>query len=159
MRITVTGNSRLTLPAECVAVSVTLGFTGPDRGSVVADTAAVTDRDAVIAITGHETLLSFSLMQAAMMFCFGLVMSNFGAIAMEPLGHVAGAAASIQGFITTIGGALFGFIIGQMFDGTTVPLTLGFMGFGLAGLVTVLATEKGKLFQAGAPAPASAAAH
>ena len=44
MRITVTGNSRLTLPAECVAVSVTLGFTGPDRGSVVADTAAVTDR-------------------------------------------------------------------------------------------------------------------
>lgn len=44
MRITVTGNSRLTLPAECVAVNVTLGFTGPDRGSVVADTAAVTDR-------------------------------------------------------------------------------------------------------------------
>jgi MFS transporter, DHA1 family, multidrug resistance protein len=114
---------------------------------------------AVIAITGHETLLSFSLMQAAMMFCFGLVMSNFGAIAMEPLGHVAGAAASIQGFITTIGGALFGFLIGQMFDGTTVPLTLGFMGFGLAGLVTVLATEKGKLFQTGASAPAPAAAH
>lgn len=114
---------------------------------------------AVIAITGHETLLSFSLMQAGMMFCFGLVMSNFGAIAMEPLGHVAGAAASIQGFITTIGGALFGFIIGQMFDGTTVPLTLGFTGFGLAGLLTVLATEKGRLFQTGASAATPAAAH
>jgi DHA1 family bicyclomycin/chloramphenicol resistance-like MFS transporter len=114
---------------------------------------------AVIAMTGHETLWTFALMQAAMMFCFGLVMSNFGAIAMEPLGHVAGAAASIQGFITTIGGALCGFVIGQMFDGTTVPLTLGFTGFGLAGLLMVLATEKGKLFQTGQGAPAAAAAH
>lgn len=108
---------------------------------------------AVIAVTGHETLLSFSLLQAGMMFCFGLVMSNFGAIAMEPLGHVAGAAASIQGFITTIGGAAFGFLIGQMFDGTTAPLTLGFAGFGLAGLLTVLITEEGKLFRTAAPAP------
>ncbi|WP_235519469.1 MULTISPECIES: multidrug effflux MFS transporter [unclassified Caulobacter] len=114
---------------------------------------------AVVAMTGHETLWTFALMQAAMMFCFGLVMSNFGAIAMEPLGHVAGAAASIQGFITTIGGALCGFVIGQLFDGTTVPLTLGFTGFGLAGLLMVLATEKGKLFQTGAVSPAPAAAH
>lgn len=114
---------------------------------------------AVIAMSGHETLWTFSLMQAGMMFCFGLVMSNFGAIAMEPLGHVAGAAASIQGFITTIGGALCGFVIGQLFDGTTVPLTLGFTGFGLAGLLMVLATEKGKLFQTGSASPAPAAAH
>jgi DHA1 family bicyclomycin/chloramphenicol resistance-like MFS transporter len=113
---------------------------------------------AVIAVTGHETLLSFALMQAGMMFCFGLTMSNFGAIAMEPLGHVAGAAASIQGFITTIGGAVFGFFIGQLYDGTTIPLTLGFTGFGLAGLLMVLATEKGKLFQVGHPAQASAGA-
>jgi DHA1 family bicyclomycin/chloramphenicol resistance-like MFS transporter len=56
-----------------------------------------------------------------MMFCFGLVMGNFGSIAMEPLGHLAGTAASVQGFITTIGGALIGFWIGQLFDGTTVP--------------------------------------
>ncbi len=114
---------------------------------------------AVIAMTGHETLWTFALMQAGMMFCFGLVMSNFGAIAMEPLGHIAGAAASVQGFITTIGGALAGFVIGQSFNGTVVPLTLGFAGFGLAGLLTVLVTEKGKLFQAGAAAPAPAAAH
>ena len=115
---------------------------------------------ALVAITGHETLITFALLQAGMMFCFGMVMSNFGAIAMEPLGHVAGAAASIQGFITTIGGSLCGFLIGQLFDGTTVPLTIGFTGFGLAGLLTVLATEKGRLFQVGqAPPTAEAAAH
>ena len=121
---------------------------------------AVAGAHALVAITGHETLWTFALMQAGMMFCFGLIMSNFGAIAMEPLGHVAGAAASIQGFITTIGGAVCGFFIGQLFDGTTVPLTLGFTGFGLAGLLMVLATEKGRLFQTGHGAPtAEAAAH
>ncbi|HWT50996.1 MAG TPA: multidrug effflux MFS transporter [Caulobacter sp.] len=120
---------------------------------------AVAAAHAVVAVTGHETLVTFALMQAAMMFCFGLVMSNFGAIAMEPLGHVAGAAASIQGFITTVGGALAGFLIGQLFDGTTVPLTLGFTAFGVAGLITVLATEKGKLFRTGSSVVAPAAAH
>jgi MFS transporter, DHA1 family, multidrug resistance protein len=104
---------------------------------------------ALVALSGHETLWTFSLLQAGMMFCFGLVMSNFGSIAMEPLGHLAGTAASVQGFITTIGGALFGFWIGQLFDGTTVPLTLGLAGFGIAGLVAVLITEKGRMFHAG----------
>jgi DHA1 family bicyclomycin/chloramphenicol resistance-like MFS transporter len=104
---------------------------------------------ALVALSGHETLWTFSLLQAGMMFCFGLVMSNFGSIAMEPLGHLAGTAASVQGFITTIGGALFGFWIGQLFDGTTVPLTLGFAGFGIAGLLAVLITEKGRMFHAG----------
>jgi DHA1 family bicyclomycin/chloramphenicol resistance-like MFS transporter len=105
---------------------------------------------ALVALSGHETLWTFSILQACMMFCFGLVMSNFGSIAMEPLGHLAGTAASVQGFITTIGGALFGFYIGQLFDGTTVPLTLGFAGFGIAGLVAVLITEKGRMFHTGA---------
>jgi DHA1 family bicyclomycin/chloramphenicol resistance-like MFS transporter len=104
---------------------------------------------ALIALSGHESLWTFSLMQAGMMFCFGLVMSNFGSIAMEPLGHLAGTAASVQGFITTIGGALAGFWIGQLFDGSVVPLTLGFTGFGVAGLIAVLITEKGRLFHSG----------
>jgi DHA1 family bicyclomycin/chloramphenicol resistance-like MFS transporter len=108
---------------------------------------------ALVALSGHETLWTFSLLQAGMMFCFGMVMSNFGAIAMEPLGHLAGTAASVQGFVTTIGGALFGFWIGQLFDGTTVPLTLGFAGFGVAGLAAVLITERGRMFHAGSGAP------
>lgn len=38
----------------------------------------------LIALTGHETLLSFSLMKAGMIFCLGLTMSNFGALGMVP---------------------------------------------------------------------------
>ena len=84
------------------------------------------------------------------MFCFGLIGPNFGAMAMEPLGHVAGTASSVQGFVTTVIGALLGFYIGQHFNGTVVPLTLGFALCGIAALVTVLIVERGRLFN---PAP------
>lgn len=102
---------------------------------------------AAVALAGLETLWTFALLQAAMMFCFGLVASNFGAMAMEPLGHLAGMAASVQGFITTIGGAILGYLIGQQFNGSTVPLTLGFALLGFAALAVVLIVEKGRLFR------------
>lgn len=111
---------------------------------------ALTTIHAVVAITGHETLWAFTILQGGAMFCFGLLAPNFGALAMDPLGHVAGTASSVQGFVTTVGGALLGFYIGQHFDGTVVPLTLGFALCGLAALAIVLVAEKGRLFR---PAP------
>ncbi len=102
---------------------------------------------AIVAWIGYETLISFIALQAAMMFCFGLVGSNFGSMAMEPLGHIAGTASSVQGFVTTISGALLGFAIGQHFDGTVVPLTLGFALCGIAAFAIVLITERGRLFR------------
>jgi len=103
---------------------------------------------AVIAYMGHDSLWMFAVLQACKMFCFGFIAGNFGSMAMEPMGHIAGTAASAQGFISTIGGALLGFWIGQHFDGTTVPMTVGFAALGLAALLLVLAAEKGRLFKA-----------
>lgn len=48
--------------------------------------------------------------------------------------------------ISSVGGALIGFFIGQQFDGTTVPMTLGFTVCGLATIAMVLWTESGRLF-------------
>lgn len=101
----------------------------------------------VVAMSGVETLWTFALFQAVMLFFFGLVVSNFGALAMEPLGHVAGTASSVQGFVTTAGGALLGFYIGQQFDGSTVPLSLGFLCYGVASFALVTYTEHGRLFR------------
>ncbi|WP_225212425.1 multidrug effflux MFS transporter [Brevundimonas guildfordensis] len=103
---------------------------------------------AVIAWLGYESLWMFAAMQACKMFCFGFIAGNFGAMAMEPMGHIAGTASSAQGFISSIGGALLGFAIGQQFDGTTVPMTIGFALLGVAALVLVLAAEQGRLFKA-----------
>ncbi|MHB1207340.1 MAG: multidrug effflux MFS transporter, partial [Rhodospirillaceae bacterium] len=92
---------------------------------------AVAPVNAAVAYMGFENIWTFVALQAALMFCFGLMGANFNALAMEPLGHIAGTASSIQGFVTTTGGALLGFIIGQQFNGSTVPLTLGFLALGI----------------------------
>jgi len=70
---------------------------------------------------------------------------------MEPLGHVAGAAASAQGFISMVGGSIIGFGIGQQFNGNVTPLTIGYLVCGLTSLGAVFFAEKGRLFGAGAP--------
>ncbi len=108
---------------------------------------ATSATQAGFAISGHDTLLTFALIQAAMMFSFGLLAGNCGAISMEPLGHIAGTAASVQGFINMLGAALIGVYIGQNFNGTLVPLTLGFLIAGILALVTVFIAEGGRLFR------------
>lgn len=81
------------------------------------------------------------------MFSFGTLGANFNALAMEPLGEIAGTASSIFGFMQTTIGASLGILIGQIFDGTTIPIASGFLSFGLIGLILVLIAEKGKLFR------------
>ena len=103
---------------------------------------------AVVALTGHETIWTFAVLQALTMFCFGFIAGNFGSMAMEPMGHIAGTASSAQGFISTTGGATLGFLIGQQFNGSAVPMTLGFVALGLTALVFVLIAERGRLFKA-----------
>jgi len=52
----------------------------------------------------------------------GFAIGNLNALALEPLGHIAGLAASLMGALATVGGAVIGALVGQLFDGTPVPL-------------------------------------
>ncbi|OAN70005.1 multidrug MFS transporter [Jannaschia sp. EhC01] len=54
----------------------------------------------------------------------GFTIGNLNALALEPLGHVAGLAASLMGALSTIGGALLGALVGQLYNGTPLPLAL-----------------------------------
>lgn len=101
-----------------------------------------------VELAGYQTLINFLVLQALTMACFGLTGSNFSAMAMEPVGHIAGTASSVQGFMTTVGGATIGIVIGQSFDGTTLPVTIGFLIVAATALVIVLITEGGQLFTA-----------
>jgi Bcr/CflA subfamily drug resistance transporter len=98
--------------------------------------------------SGFENLWSYMIFQALSMTCIGLCGSNFGAMAMEPVGHIAGTASSIQGFITSVGAVIVGSLIGQSYNGTTFPLAIGYLGIGLAVLAIVFVVEGGKLFHA-----------
>ncbi len=98
-------------------------------------------------LLGWESLISFTVFQALTLGCFGLATSNFSAMAMENMGRIAGTASSVQGFVSVTAGAVAGALIGQAFDRTTIPLVVGFLLAGLAALVAVAITERGRLFR------------
>jgi DHA1 family bicyclomycin/chloramphenicol resistance-like MFS transporter len=108
---------------------------------------AITGLHTVIAATGVERLWTFVAFQSATMACFALSISNFGAMAMDPVASVAGIGASLQGFVSTLGGALVGAFIGRQFNGTVLPLAAGSLCCGLASLLFVLFAEQGRLFR------------
>lgn len=114
--------------------------------AIVATTLLAAIHLAIILFYG-ETLWIFIVLQAPMMAAMGLANSNFSAMAMENMGEIAGRASSLQGFIATLGAAVLGAVIGQAFDGSTVPLYIGFTTLGLTALVIVFVTERGKLFR------------
>ncbi len=120
----------------------------------------VTAVHAAIAGSGHETLLAFIVLQSLTMASFGLATSNFGAIAMQPMGAIAGSAASVQGVISTIGGALLGSLIGHQWSGSVTFLPLGAFCCGLVALGCVLGAERLQLFRNRHPerSPAGSAA-
>lgn len=80
------------------------------------------------------------------MAMIGFVGSNFGSIAMQPFGTIAGSASSFQNFVRTIFAGAIGGFIGQQFGGTVTPVALGFLLCGLTALMLVLVAERGKLF-------------
>ncbi|CAI9418149.1 Bicyclomycin resistance protein [Pleomorphomonas sp. T1.2MG-36] len=96
---------------------------------------------------GLPPLWLFIAMMVAMQFFFSIAMSNYNALALDPLGEVAGTASSLIGAFTTLIGAVGGAMIGQAFDGTIMPLTAGYFGLSALTLVIVFWTERGRLFQ------------
>jgi MFS transporter, DHA1 family, multidrug resistance protein len=58
-------------------------------------------------------------------FCVGILFGNQNALAMEPLGHLAGIGAAVVGSLSTLISMSLGTIIGQSYNGTVLPLIVG----------------------------------
>jgi MFS transporter, DHA1 family, multidrug resistance protein len=101
----------------------------------------------VLATMGYESFASFIAFQGAMMICLSFAGANFGSVAMQPFTRGAGQAASVQGFLSGLISFSIGAFIGLMFDGTTLPLALGYLGSGIVALALVLYGEEGRLFR------------
>lgn len=100
----------------------------------------------VLALLGPVPFPLFFGLFPVIQWMFGWAASNMNSLSMEPLGAVAGTAASVFGFTQTVGGALLGTFIGQHFDGTLVPNASGYVVMGLLVLGCILIAEKGRLF-------------
>lgn len=90
---------------------------------------------------GLASLPVFATLVAAAFFLFGMIAPNFNAIAMEPQGHNAGMASSVIGALSTAIGAVAGGLIGRSFDGTELPLAMGFAACSMITLVLILLVE------------------
>ena len=109
----------------------------------------------VAALSGVETLWMFTALMMVNVGLVGFIGSNFGSIAMEDFGHMAGVASSYQSFAKTLLAALAGAFIGQQYDGSTLPLAYAFLGCATMGLLLVLWAERGRLFTRPGTAPKS----
>ena len=82
-------------------------------------------------------LIAFMVWGAFCFFGGGLCVGNINALAMEPLGEIAGLGADVVGFFTSSVAVLVGIPLGRAYDGTQIPLIAGFIVLGLMGLILV----------------------
>lgn len=68
-------------------------------------------------------------------FAIGFLFGNLRALAMEPVGHIAGIAAAITGFISTMMAVPISWFIGKYVTSTALPL---FIGFTICGILSLL---------------------
>ena len=76
-------------------------------------------------------------------FSIGILFGNLNAIAMDPLGHIAGVAAAVIASLSTAISLPLGVVIGFSYDGTVLPLVGGFALLSTAALFTMRWTQRG----------------
>lgn len=74
---------------------------------------------------------------AIQFFAIGFLFGNTRALAMEPIGHIAGIGAAINGFFSTIMAVPIATYIGGFLDKTALPLFIGFFICGLIALCLI----------------------
>ena len=87
---------------------------------------------------GAALFAIFMVFQASLFFMAGTTLGNLQALAMGPLGHIAGLVASVLGGVSTIFGALIGIPVGQAFDGHIWPLSVAVGVMCLGGVLLML---------------------
>ena len=78
-------------------------------------------------------------------FCLGMLFGNLNAMAMEPLGHIAGIGSAVVGSLSMLIAVPLGVTIGRFYDGTVYALVSGFALLGAASLIVVRITARKNL--------------
>ena len=90
---------------------------------------------------GHPPLAVLVAYLLVVFFCEGILYGNMNALAMEPLGHIAGVGAAFVGALSLLISIAGGTLIGQAYDSTILPLVAGFGVLGFAALAVMHWTE------------------
>jgi DHA1 family bicyclomycin/chloramphenicol resistance-like MFS transporter len=99
---------------------------------------------AVIATAGVPPLWLLMTYLVGCFFFVGISFGNLNALAMEPLGHIAGVGSALVSFIATTVSVAIGTVVGRSYAGTLYPLALSFAVLVLASVLVVEWTEHGR---------------
>jgi len=91
--------------------------------------------------SGHPPLALLMVYLITVFFFIGILFGNLNALAMEPLGHIAGLGSALVGSVSTLIAVVLGAIIANAYDGTIVPLIAGLSVLSVVCLLTMYATE------------------
>ncbi|MCY3753776.1 MAG: multidrug effflux MFS transporter [Alphaproteobacteria bacterium] len=92
---------------------------------------------AAFAFNGLPPFWLFIACLFAVFLCIGLLFGNLIALAMEPLGHIAGVGSAVVTSLSTFISIPFGAAVALSFDGTIYPLTAAFAVFGAAAWAAI----------------------
>jgi DHA1 family bicyclomycin/chloramphenicol resistance-like MFS transporter len=106
--------------------------------------------------SGQPPLWSLMAYLVASFFGIGLLFGNLNALAMQPLGHIAGTGAAIVGATSMLISLVLGTWIGQSYNGTVLPLVVGFAVLSACALLTSRWAEWGSARSISATRQASA---
>ena len=79
---------------------------------------------------------------ASQFFALGFLFGNLRALAMEPMGHIAGMAAAITGLIATLMGIPISTYIGRYIENSVLPVFIGFLICGIISVVLLYFSSK-----------------
>lgn len=78
----------------------------------------------------------------AQFFCLGFMWGNFRSIAMEPIGHIAGIGAAINGFVSTLLSIPIATLVGYYVKDTVWPMFLGLAICGIGSLIIFILSKR-----------------
>lgn len=87
-------------------------------------------------------LWMFMVYASVLFFAFGLIFGNVNAMAMEPMGHVAGIASAVIGAVSSVISMAIGTTIGQLYNNTLIPVTTGFLVMAILALLLMQFADK-----------------
>jgi MFS transporter, DHA1 family, multidrug resistance protein len=91
--------------------------------------------------SGHPPLLLLMAYLMVSFFGIGLLFGNLTALAMQPLGAIAGTGSAVVGATSMLLSLTLGTVIGQIYDGTVLPLVVGFAVLSLCSIVAARFAE------------------
>ena len=84
---------------------------------------------------GHQSLSWFITFMFIQLMGYGFLIGNLNALAMQPLGHIAGLGAAVVGAVSTIIAVPIAIMVGNLYQNTSLPLLWGFF---IAGIVSII---------------------